>query len=75
MLQIQNNDVNSELLFTQENHRRDSAVSYEPLHPLECANEDSEEPSLDPKYLSQSFHEEEPVTWSHFPEDMQFHQG
>ncbi|XP_041963410.1 centrosomal protein of 192 kDa isoform X1 [Alosa sapidissima] len=71
---LQNTHVVDELSDRQENPNKASGLSCV-LEPLQGSKEDFEGPSLDPKYLSQSFHDEEAGSWSHFPEDMDFHQG
>lgn len=79
---LQNPHVEDELgiLGTQEKHRGAYGLSYLPHEPLGGASEEDSAgpgPSLDPKYLSQSFHEEEEEvgSWSNCPEDVEFHQG
>ncbi|KAL2083861.1 hypothetical protein ACEWY4_019379 [Coilia grayii] len=61
----------------QENHKEASAVSDASFKPADSASdEDAEGASLDLKYLCQSFNEEEePGSWNHFPDDLDFHQG
>ncbi|XP_062395641.1 centrosomal protein of 192 kDa isoform X2 [Sardina pilchardus] len=71
---LQNTHVVDELSVREGNPRSASGVSCVFLEPLQGSREDSEDPSLDPKYLSQSFHDEEAGSWSNFPEDMDFHQ-